>query len=116
MNTDYSTTSLNACSVSGNSAVQGGGLSTYNHGATELTDITVSGNTSVTGGGLSSDDFGSTALTNCTISGNSASRERRRSLHDDERHSHVDQRHRQWQLRRLLGRWPLEWRRHGDPG
>jgi hypothetical protein len=66
------TTLTNYCVVSGNEGLRGGGISTKN-GTVELTDCTVSGNTARTlhGGGVYN-DHSTMTLTNCTISGNSA--------------------------------------------
>ena len=73
---NYGTTTLTNCTVSGNSASNGGGL--YNGGGTTtLTNCTVSGNSAGGGGGGLFDNSGTTTLTNCTVSGNSAARRRR---------------------------------------
>ena len=68
------TTTLTNCTVSGNSACNGGGLFSGNYGTTTLTNCTVSGNSaSDNGGGLFSwDTTARPTLTNCTVSGNSA--------------------------------------------
>jgi RTX calcium-binding nonapeptide repeat (4 copies) len=60
--------SLTNVTVSGNSALQGGGL--FNQGTETLTDVTVSGNFADAGGGLFSN--GPSTLINVTVSGNSA--------------------------------------------
>jgi parallel beta-helix repeat protein len=63
---------LNLLAVSGNSATQsGGGLFAGNFGTTTLTDCTVSGNSAVLGGGLYS-RYCTLTLTDCTVSGNTA--------------------------------------------
>ena len=71
------TTTLTNCTVSGNSAARGGGVSAGSFGnlaTTTLINCTVSGNSIDfkygQGGGLFS--YGTTTLTNCTVSGNSA--------------------------------------------
>ena len=60
---------LTNCTVSGNYAYLGGGLS--NIGTATLTNCTVSGNSASDGGGGLWND-GTATLTNCTVSGNSA--------------------------------------------
>ena len=75
----------------------GGGL--YNYGTTTLTNCTVSGNSASNGGGLY-DGGGTTTLTNCTVSGNSASNGGGGST---AWHDHADQLHRQRQLRHGSG-------------
>ncbi len=66
------TTTLTDCSVSGNSAVNGGGLYTGDYGSTTLYDCTVRGNSATENGGGLDNYSGTTMLNNCTISGNSA--------------------------------------------
>jgi len=64
------TATLTNCTVSGNSASNGGGL--WSCGTAMLTNCTVSGNSAsgYFGGGLY--NHGTATLTNCTVSGNSA--------------------------------------------
>ena len=65
------TATLTNCTISGNSATDGGGLEIL-YGTATLTNCTVSGNSaSFAAGGL--DNSGTVTLTNCTISGNSIS-------------------------------------------
>ena len=68
------TATLANCTISGNSAVDGGGL--WNSGAAAtltLTDSTISGNSAGSGGGLwNSGTTATLTLTDCTISGNNA--------------------------------------------
>jgi hypothetical protein len=54
----------------GNAEFVGGGI--HNQGALELTDCTVSGNTAASGGGITNSIGGTITLTGCTVSGNSA--------------------------------------------
>jgi hypothetical protein len=71
---------LSDCTVIGNSAYYGGGISNYNFGDATfamltLTNSTVSGNSAYSGGGIFNSMFGGGALvtiSNSTISGNSA--------------------------------------------
>ena len=66
---------LNDCTISGNSAKNGGGLFTGSGGVTTLTNTTISGNSaSQSGGGLFTGSGGATTLTDCTVSGNSATK------------------------------------------
>ena len=59
------------CTVSGNSATNGGGLDNSGAATVTLTNCTVSGNSaSVSDGGLA--NYGTATLSNCTVSGNSA--------------------------------------------
>ena len=70
---DYGTITLTNCTISGNSANEGGGV--YNKGGTaNLMACTLSGNSAKLGGGVSTAGVkgGTTTLTNCTVSGNSA--------------------------------------------
>ena len=63
------TTSISGLTITGGSAVAGGGL--YNFGTTTLTNCSISGNSaSDTAGGVF--NYGSLGLTNCSISGNFA--------------------------------------------
>ena len=68
---------VNACTISGNSAAIGGGIGVIGGGSLTLTNSTISGNTaSQTGGGLyldtnTGDTPGAVAISNSTISGNS---------------------------------------------
>ena len=64
------TITLTDCTISGNSAIAFGGV--YNDGTATLIDCTISGNSAQYGGGLF--NFGTATLTDCTISGNSATR------------------------------------------
>ena len=98
--TTYGTTTLTNCTISGNSASNGGGVDLRHRlsaarltltdctvsgntaggtaaasalgGTTTLTNCTVSGNTSVGNGGGLGVYSGTTSLTNCTLYGNSA--------------------------------------------
>jgi len=72
------TLNLSHCTISGNSAVEGGGI--YNLGTAILSNCTIASNTASysapvndggQGGGIY--NFGSLSLTNCTVSGNTAS-------------------------------------------
>src|SRR5262249_48281881 len=64
---NYGTTTLTACTISGTSAPSGGGLK--NAGGATLTACTISGNSGgFYGGGWFGD--GIATLTNCTVSGN----------------------------------------------
>ena len=67
-------TTLIGCTISGNSALAGGGgLYIYGGGSATLTNCTIRGNSAGgNGGGLDNSYGGSTTLTNCTISGNLA--------------------------------------------
>jgi hypothetical protein len=71
--TNYGTTALTNCTVSGSSAGFGGGVFNYS-GSLNLTNCTLSGNLATFGGGgVAAFGYGGTAaLTNCTLSGNSA--------------------------------------------
>ncbi len=64
------TTTLTDVTVSDNQAALEGGGVFSSSGTTTLTNCTVSGNSALFGGGLLS--FGTDTLTNCTVSGNSA--------------------------------------------
>ena len=69
---DQGTTALTNCTVSGNSASQGGGgLFTASGGTTTLINCSISGNSATHGGGGMS-NYGSLALSNCSVSGNFA--------------------------------------------
>ena len=65
------TATLTGCTVSGNSAGDGGGVFNDNGGTATLTDCTLSGNSATTGGGLAN-GYGLAVLTGCTISGNTS--------------------------------------------
>jgi uncharacterized repeat protein (TIGR01451 family) len=66
------TTTITTCSISGNSAANGGGL--YNDGNLMLTGGTVASNlASGNGGAVSTGGRGTTTITTCSITGNSAS-------------------------------------------
>jgi hypothetical protein len=64
------TTTLDDCTISGNSATLGGGVG--NEGSISLTDCTISGNSANSGGGVYTGPDGTTALTDCTVGGNTA--------------------------------------------
>ena len=69
---NFGTTTLNNCTISGNSAdYHGGGVST--DGTLTMTNCTVSGNSAVRGGGgvFIHAYSGTATLNNCTVSGNS---------------------------------------------
>ena len=59
---------MNGVTLSGNTAVNGGGV--FNTGTVVVTDSTIAGNSATNGGGLYNE--GTATLTACTISGNSA--------------------------------------------
>jgi hypothetical protein len=67
-------TTLTNCTVSGNSASNGGGIFSSDYGTNALSNTTVSGNSaSNNGGGLfTAGYYSTTELTNCTVSGNTA--------------------------------------------
>ncbi len=70
-----SSPTLTNCTISGNSACEGGGVFCYYYSSPTLTDCTISGNSATgsygTGGGVHCNYYSSPTLTNCTISGNS---------------------------------------------
>ncbi|MGO8902250.1 MAG: beta strand repeat-containing protein [Isosphaeraceae bacterium] len=66
------TAMLNNCTVSGNSASNGGGGLDNNGGTATLTNCTVSYNSASNGGGGLDNNGGTATLTNCTVSGNFA--------------------------------------------
>jgi hypothetical protein len=66
----FDTATLNNCTVSGNSALYGGGVLTSFGSQATLTGCNVSGNSAYYGGGLW--NTGTSTLANCTVSGNSA--------------------------------------------
>jgi len=68
-NDRYGVLTLTNCTLSDNSASEGGGIS--NSGALTLADCTLSGNSAEDGGGIY--NWGDLAVTNSTLSGNSAS-------------------------------------------
>jgi len=62
---------LSGCTVSGNSARFGGGVSSF--GTASITNCTVSGNSAgASGGGIYNNSTGGVTLTTCTVSGNVA--------------------------------------------
>src|SRR5262245_47755502 len=65
------TTTLTNCNVSGNSVSRGGGGLFNGGGTATLTNATISGN-SATGSGGGVDNSGTATLTNCIVSGNTA--------------------------------------------
>jgi parallel beta-helix repeat protein len=67
------TTTLTACTISGNTTTNhaGGGLANLYSGSATLTNCTISGNSAPTGGGLYN-NTGTLTLTNCTVSHNTA--------------------------------------------
>ena len=63
------TASISRLTISGgNTIAPGGGLD--NNGTITLTDCTISGNSARNGGGVYTGSGGATTLTNCTVSGN----------------------------------------------
>jgi predicted outer membrane repeat protein len=72
-NSGTGTLTMNKCTVSGNSAGSGGGISSS--GKLTITDCTVSGNSAAgggVGGGILNSGNAELTMTNCTVSGNSA--------------------------------------------
>ena len=65
---------LTDCTISGNSAIYGGGVDNYDGTAT-LNDCTISGNSAGFAGGGVYSKLGTVILTDCTISGNTAAQE-----------------------------------------
>jgi parallel beta-helix repeat protein len=62
---------LTGCAVSSNvTSINGGGINNYYYGTANLTNCTVSGNSAQNGGGLM--NYATATLTGCTVSGNSA--------------------------------------------
>ena len=61
---------LGGCTVGGNSASYGGAA--WNHGTLTMIGCTIEGNSAYNGGGLVNYKYGRANLTDCTISGNSA--------------------------------------------
>ena len=97
--TDYGTTMLTDCTVSGNFASgNGGGLTPTL--ARPSDQLRRQRELRTDGGGVNTDNIGTTTLTNCTVSGNSASASGG-GLYVKRRHDEVDELHRQRQLR-----WP----------
>jgi predicted outer membrane repeat protein len=67
---NYGTATLANCTLSGNAASRGGGGMGNFGGTATLTNCTLAGNSAGVGGGMEND--GTATLTNCTLSGNSA--------------------------------------------
>ena len=95
-----------------------GGGRPSNLGTTTLTNCTVGGNSAARGGGVSAGSFGNlatTTLINCTVSGNSIDFKYGQGggPADQLRHDHADQLHRQRKLRQQRRRRPVQQLRHG---
>ena len=71
ISSSYATANLTNCTVTGNSAVQGGGVCVDPTSQVTLMDSTLSGNTAYVGGGIFGHDA-SLTLSNSTIRGNTA--------------------------------------------
>ena len=70
-NTGRGTIGITSCSITGNSATNGGGLYNY-QGTVTINGGTVNGNTGASGGGLFNTGRGTIGITSCSITGNSA--------------------------------------------
>ena len=67
------TASFSGSTVSGNSAILGGGICNGYNSTITLTDTTISGNSATSGGGILNYYYAKATLTGSTISGNTAS-------------------------------------------
>ena len=69
------TVNVTNCVLSGNAALDGGGISNYSSGTANVTNSTISGNTATgsggNGGGIENRNTGTVNVTNSTLSGNS---------------------------------------------
>ena len=93
------------CTISGDSAAQnGGGLVTGLGATSALLACTITGNTAMDGAGL--ENYATTMLTNCTLSGNIALGRWRRS--EQLRYGDASRLHDQRQHSRTLGSWFLQ--------
>ncbi len=70
---DGGSVTLTGCTISGNSAQNGGGVATYNGGMTTMVQCTVSGNTAGDSGGGVRNAGGTTSLSYCDVEDNTSS-------------------------------------------